>query len=155
MKNIYNLFIGKNGYPNCLHYISHRSQTKPINPVVLVFDNEQKTKRPLNLFLKYVGISLPQNDISMNIHSNLYLLTNPLAEKGKDTEIEDLFEDKVLEHKIEGKTFCSAKKIDINKHYGKVIFSRYVAKNYKKINFSKFKLMLDELNKIVINYHES
>lgn len=155
MKNIYNLYTGIHDYQNCFQYISHRSKTKPINPVVLIFDNEQKTKKPLKAFLNHIhakDVKLLGKNISINIKENLYLLTNPLNGKSEEAEIEDLFEAEVLQHEIEGKTFSRDKKYNTNKHYGKAIFSGYVAKKYKEISFNNFRPMLDELNKIVSDY---
>ena len=155
MKNIYNFFIGKNQFPNYLKYFMDKSNSMPKNPVVLVFDNEQKSKRPLREFLGYIKLKKNESlngKLHLNIEKNLYLLTNPLVKGKSECEIEDLFEDSVLSNKIDGKSFSKENKFDINKYYGKSDFSRHVSSNYKKINFSNFKPMLYELEKIVKEY---
>ncbi|MBQ7981809.1 MAG: hypothetical protein IJ305_09430, partial [Oscillospiraceae bacterium] len=84
-------------------------------------------------------------------NSNLYLLTNPLVNDKAECEIEHLFDKNTLSHKINGRSF-SLKDADKNKYYNKDIFSKYVYANYKTIDFSNFKPLLNNLNKIVKEY---
>ena len=83
------------------------------------------------------------------IAEKLYLITNPLIGNKEECEIEDLFSKETLEHALSGKTFSRQKGYDINKHFGKEIFSKYIASNYKTIDFLNFKLIFDAITKIV------
>ena len=83
--------------------------------------------------------------------SHLFLITNPLVEGSDECEIENLFEDSVRDVELDGKTLSLKDDFDINLHYGKDIFSKYVLKNYQSIDFSNFKLILDNIKKVVIS----
>ena len=67
--------------------------------------------------------------------------------------MEDLFDDEVLNHVIDGKTF-SRKDGDRNKNYGKHIFSQYVLHNYKSIDFKNFKPLLDSIDAVVKGFNK-
>ncbi|WP_312071741.1 retron Ec67 family RNA-directed DNA polymerase/endonuclease [Anaerotignum propionicum] len=161
MKNLYNYFDAKTGdkkiYPDFLSYFNKICNGQPKNPVVFVFDNElANNKKPLNNFVNHIKLVDTKrealiNDLSIKLidNGNLFLVTNPLVKGKKECEIEDLFDIKTLEHKINGKTFSRIKGYDTNKYYGKDKFSKYISANYEKIDFSEFKSILDNLNKII------
>ena len=161
MKNLYQFFTGKNanGYPNYLTYFNKLSKSQPQKPVILVFDNEISTgKRPLHIFLDFCGIN--QKKINFNNggykklseEGNLYLATHQLVNNNEECEIEDLFTKDVLDHKIGNKSFTRKSDFDIEKYYGKDHFSKYIFTNYKDIDFSNFKPLLNVINEIVENY---
>ena len=81
--------------------------------------------------------------------SKLYLVTNPLVKGKTECEIEDLFADKVLTTVIKGKTFCRSSGFDKEKHYGKQVFSKYVCRNYRKIDFTGFMTLLNTIKALV------
>lgn len=85
--------------------------------------------------------------------SNLYILTNQLVGDKTECEIEDLFDEKTLNLEIGGKTF-SRKDEDKEKYYNKDIFSNYIASHYWEIDFTNFKPLLNNINKIVKDYQE-
>lgn len=154
MKNIYNFYKGKNNLPNLTEYFMKKSGVLPENPVFLIFDNEQESKKPLRKFKEH--IELKDNiKLSQNIINNLYLITNPLVKGLQECEIEDLFEDSLLCNKLNGKEFSKENEFDKEKYYGKNIFSNYVLKNYNEINFDNFVPLLDEIKVIVSNYNKS
>lgn len=152
--NIYNFYIGKNNFRNYLKYFNDKYKIKPSNPVILIFDNEQRrnNRKPLAKFKNAIKIDTKVN-LSLNIIGNLYLLTHSLCDNKDEGEIEDLFDKEVLDHKIGDKKF-SRKNEDKNKYYGKVEFAKYIQKNYKDIDFNNFKPMLDELNSVVSSYND-
>lgn len=150
MQNIYGFFTKKN---NLYNYFKNIGNCDASNPVILIFDNEQASKRPLKIFLGMAKQELPNGDLSINLIHNLYLLTNPLVKGMQECEIEDLFDIDVLNHKIDGKIFNRAKDIDRKIYYGKVSFSKYISANYNKINFDAFEPMLKRLNEIVGDYN--
>jgi len=55
--------------------------------------------------------------------------------------------------KIGGKTLSIEKEFDLNKHFGKEIFSRYIEENYKIIDFENFKPMLNNLVRLIDEYN--
>ena len=86
------------------------------------------------------------------LNSNLYLMVTPL-QKGKSiSDIEDLFHSELLKTKLDGKIFTKNDKYDTKIYYGKDRFSKYVMKNYAKIDFEAFKPLLNNIKKIVYQY---
>ena len=65
----------------------------------------------------------------------------------------DLFFSEVLEHKINEKSFSRADSYDINAYYGKENFFKYVADNYKNIDFSRFRPFLHFLTTVIKTYN--
>lgn len=164
MKVLYNYFSEKDkaNCPNYLEKLTKLTGRAPKFPVVVVFDNEiQNSKKPLAGFMNHIGAtdtqkSDLQRDLRLKIlpGGNLFLLTNPLVNGAKESEIEQLFDEKTLAHEMGGKTFCPKDKFDNTKHYGKEIFSKYIQANYRSIDFSGFKPMLDNMTRIVSEYEK-
>jgi len=152
MKNIYNFYHGFNQFPNLHTYFKEKSSSMPNYPVILVFDNEQISQRPLKKFINYAKLSQSSIQSRYNIIDNLYLITNPLVKEKSECEIEDLFDDSVLSITIGGKAFSRDKNFDNSKFYGKAIFSEYIMKNYSTIDFSNFIPILDDLNAVISGY---
>lgn len=88
-------------------------------------------------------------------NSNLYILTNPKICVLQNTEIENLFTEETLKTNINGKTLSLKNDYNVDKYYGKEIFSKFILKNYSTIDFSNFVPMLDALNNIVLNYNKN
>ena len=152
MKNIWNFYHGKNGCKNIYEYMNvKRNATieEQINPVILLFDNEQKDKKPLKGFINYTKIELEQNEISKKLIGNLYVQTFPLPEGKKECEIEDLYSKAVLDTKIKGKKFSKDNNYSAEKYYGKNSFALYVRKHYPNINFDSFRAIFDSINKLI------
>ncbi|MBW2054069.1 MAG: ribonuclease H, partial [Deltaproteobacteria bacterium] len=83
---------------------------------------------------------------------NLYVLIIP---QDKDKEIEDLFEDKILSTKVNGKIFNREKEINVDKEYGKYVFANKVIKSMQQsINFDGFKEVFDGLRLIIEDYQK-
>lgn len=154
MKNIYNLYQGTNNYPAIYKFLQKKSSSMPHNPVILVFDNEQESNKPLKKFIDHAKIPQKPLKSGCKIIDNLYLVTNPLVNGMKECEIEDLFDETVLLTTIGGKIFSRDKDADNNRCYGKEIFSEYIMKNYQKINFSEFIPILDDFNAIINSYNK-
>ena len=152
MKNIWNFYTGKNNCDNIFEYIKSKSQTESldnVNPVILLFDNEQKSDRPLKKFLAYSGVKLDVGQISKQLKANLFLQTIPLMNGLKECEIEDLYKDTVLRVIIHGKSFCKSAEDDPEKYFGKHIFSTYIMNHYNEIDFSNFLVILDSINMLL------
>lgn len=127
---------------------------KANNPVILVLDNDEGPKDLLNHLVNNLK-SCPSNIKALksggfvHLFHNLYIILTPLNAGGKDSMMEDLFDTATLSTVLEGKTFSTDKHIDVNKQYGKHIFSTKVVRSGKtKINFDKFKYIFDEIEKV-------
>ena len=163
IQNIYKYFVDgkareRKKYPNYFSYFL-QSGIPPHMPVVLLFDNELESKRPLRKFLTDQNFTDEQieelrNNLYLKIlkNGNLFLLTNPLIPGKKECEIEHLFSEETLSHQIDGKKLCLKDNYDIKKYYGKEIFSHYVLSDFKNIDFTGFRPLLDKLNLIVTSY---
>ena len=159
MKTLYHYFTGKKVTTNCFSYLNKISPDSQKSPVILLYDNETKSKRPLNHFLseEIKPSETEKESFKQNLYlklipdSKLFLLTNPLVDKKMECEIEDLFSTELLNLKLGGKSFCRNDKINKNTQYGKDIFSKYVFSNYRSIDFDKFIPLLDALDDIVKN----
>ena len=161
LQNIYKYFIDNNirerkRFPNYFEYFI-KMGSKPNCPVMLAFDNELESKKPLKKFIQEFKISSEKIGklkehlfLRLEDNKNIYLFTNPVVSGKGECEIEDLFSQEVLCHEIDGKRFCAKDHFDPNEFYGKEIFSQYIALHYNQIDFSCFKPMLDAINTIVM-----
>ncbi|MDP9699503.1 hypothetical protein J2T16_002404 [Paenibacillus intestini] len=159
LKNIYDFFGSQKPDINFLRYFKKTSNTLPVHPVILMFDNEIHSgdKKPIGNFLKHTKLNeKKREDLNHNnfvdIIDNLYLLTIPLIGDKSECDIEDLFDDSVLSHEIDGKKFTKKDNYDIRIHYGKEIFSKHILRNYSSINFTNFKSTLDNIDNIINTY---
>jgi len=156
LNNLYKFFDSKQPGPDYLSYFKKISKNSPKNPVFLMFDNEieSKRKKPIGNFLNLAKLDdnkkeTLKTEYMINIIDNLYALTVPLIGKKSECEIEDLFDDFILSHKIDGREFTKNHNYDNSKYYGKEIFSNYILNNYFNINFNEFKPILDNINNII------
>lgn len=167
MQNLFRYFSSEKsrdkGYVDYYSYFSNLCDYLPMNPVILIFDNElSNTKKPLYKFINFVGFTDEQRESlkkfsysKIKNNSNLFLTTFPLVKNKDECEIEDLFPDSTLSVKLNGKNFCRQEKYDTNLYYGKDIFSKYIFSNYNKIDFTGFKPILDNINEIIKSYNNS
>ncbi|MEC3846786.1 retron Ec67 family RNA-directed DNA polymerase/endonuclease [Bacillus velezensis] len=161
LKNINDFFNSNNAKKSAMNYLNYFktiSNTLPQSPVILMFDNEIKSgkKKPIGDFLHHAKVDNEQvdtlkNEHKINIIDNLYLLTIPLIGK-PECDIEDLFDNTTLSHKINGKKFIKKDNYDTSKYYGKDIFSKYILDNYLNIDFNNFRSVLDNINNIINMY---
>lgn len=175
MKNLYNFFSDKSSFKNYYRNIAEKASSYPTYPVIFIFDNEMQSNKPLKNFSNHAKIPNDKKDelalggyckldiINKNIgkdfsknqelinHSNLYILTHQLIGDKTECEIEDLFDKDTLNHEINGRKF-SRHDNNKNKYYNKDIFSNYIYSNYINIDFSNFRPLLDNLNKIINEY---
>ena len=133
---------------------------KPKNPVILLYDNEfntsgKKNKKPVAKLFNNDRLSNKKDDIIKNrflkIKENLYVMVIPLVNDKKNCEIEDLFKDDLLKQKIDNRTF-DRKSNDNETCIGKDTFSKHVKANYRNIDFSNFRLLLDTIKNILNDY---
>lgn len=156
-KCLYRYFTGKQGCENYFKFFSEKYGCIQKSPVVFLFDNETESKRPLHCFLNENSQisdeekTAVQKTLFLQLQkgSKLYLLTNPLIDGKKESEIEDLFSQDVLSVEINGKHFCKKDSFDTEKYFGKEKFSEYILSHFSKIDFSGFLPLLDALNAII------
>lgn len=152
MKNIWNFYTGKNNCENIYDYLKNKSTieiSNKANPVILLFDNEQKNEKPLKKFLKYSGTNFEVDQISKQLKANLFIQTIPLVNGLNECEIEDLYQKEVLNVTINGKKFCRNIEDNSEGKFGKHIFSKYIMEHYNEIDFSNFLKILDLINNLV------
>lgn len=122
---------------------------------IMLFDNEEKNDKPLKKMLNILKLTDEElakfkSAFYCQVRGNyktLYLATIPKFNESENIEIEDLFDNETLSIEIDGRKF-SKKDEDIENFYNKDIFSRYIFNNYTKINFDKFRPLLDYINNI-------
>lgn len=161
MKNIYNFYTFNKEKNDCPNYseIFKNMNVLPKNPLIFILDNELANgNKPLKHLVNYMTLKKEKIDELrtenyINVTSNLYIVTNQLADNAKECEIEDLFDSETLNTKLNGKTFERDKtKYTVAANYGKKAFASYIWKNYKDINFENFRSLLDCINLIAKNY---
>ncbi len=69
--------------------------------------------------------------------------------------IEDLFDEKTLDTKIDGKKFNRKPKIDSATEFGKIVFAEKLVKaNQNSINFGGFKEVLNRFKAVIEDYKQ-
>ena len=132
----------------------------PRYPVIILLDNEPDGKHPLGKFLSGNGDNKKKildelNNIGfirLNSLQNIYLTIVPNVTEKENCEIEALFPPEILNMKLQGKTFNPTGKKD--NCFTKDDLAKYVIKNYKKINFKNFTLLLDRIENIIEDYQK-
>lgn len=150
MKNIWNFYNGKNNCDNIFKYINDKSGygvIRDVNPVILLFDNEQNPDKPLRKFLKHIGMNAESNKPFLKLNANLYLQKIPRI-NNSDSEIEDLYSKELLNISINGKKFEKTVKDSVEDTFSKDIFSKYILEHYQEIDFKNFLPLLDSINNI-------
>ena len=148
MKNIWNFYNGSNNCDNLLKYINNKREYRMItdvNPVILLFDNEEEPDKPLRKFLKHIGMNGESNKPFLQLNDNLYLQKIPRI-NDSDSEIEDLYSKEILNISINDKKF--EKIVKDKDTFSKDIFSKYILEHYQEIDFSNFLPLLDSINNI-------
>jgi len=125
---------------------SHFETEIGVHPVIVLLDNDTGLKSIKNkLISPSTGKKVEHDKIGREdfyyIHSNLYAIVLP----EENQEIEDLFDDSVLDVKLNGKSFNRDPQSDNNKFFGKSIFSKYIEGNKGVISFSGFKCVFDRM----------
>lgn len=173
MKELYKYFIHQKNSKNTnyLGLFRNKYGIIPKKPVVFIFDNELQSERPLKKFLDAVVIDLKgkartnslktlNGQLSEKLYCNLtfsqhlFVLTNPLVDGKSECEAEDLFSAEVRDTVIRGKKLSLKSDYNIEIHYGKEIFSQHIRENYKKIDFERFRPMLDSLVSLIAAYEQ-
>jgi len=123
-------------------------------PVILLIDNDEGAKGIYG-YVKNLPKSKGDSKATfIFVTENLYIVPTPLTHDGKNTMIEDFFEESLKNTKLNGKTFNpSDKGFNSKKQYGKNYFAKHVVKeNQATIDFSGFKPILERIE-AVLDYH--
>lgn len=158
-KNFYKKFCSESKDSKKYYSFFNRFQIYSKYPVILLFDNEQDSKHPLGKFLNTFQLDALKNELNsknyvrIDSHQNMYILTIPKIKGDSNVEIEDLFDEKMLNIELNGKKFSRSGKDDNS--FGKGIFSKYVYSHRDKIDFSNFKYILYGIRDILVDYSQS
>ncbi|MTC43664.1 retron Ec67 family RNA-directed DNA polymerase/endonuclease [Providencia sp. wls1921] len=134
---------------------------KAKKPVIILLDNDSGSKGSggiLSLLTQgtFSNIKENRNELRkkkyIHVYENLYVIFTPLI-KGNDSCIEDLYDRKTLEKKLNGKKFKNSNLNLKPDEYSKNHFAKYVIQdNIENINFDNFKQILESLDKIILEY---
>jgi hypothetical protein len=117
-------------------------------PIIIIVDNDSGANAIKNL----LGIS---NEVLYYklYYKQMYVV---FVDKKKNTAIENLFDEELLNVEIKGKKFKADKTDKENdKYFGKHVFSqRVILPNYEKINFDRFKPIFNNILKIMSECHK-
>jgi RNA-directed DNA polymerase len=134
------------------NYIKSFKKTIPPenqSPLILLLDNDAGGKVFYNLIKEYSGSKKPIDGMEdfYYLAGNVYVVFTPISKPGAESSIESFFEPKLLEKKIDGKSFNPKNDdIDEDSEYPKSVFAAKVVRpNIAKINFDKFDPILARL----------
>ncbi len=139
-------------YSNLLKQYKH---IKMQHPIIILADNDSGCLGLFNLIgEKYkTKITLQSTSQYYQVTDNLFLVKTPEKDNGKETKIEDLFENIILKTKLGGKSLSLVDKSDNNKFYSKQLFVDHVIRpNQENINFNAFIPLLKRISKVVSDY---
>jgi RNA-directed DNA polymerase len=131
--------------------------TALVHPVILLIDNDDGAVPIFKQIKKLGGPSIlhKSKDDFYHFVLNLYLVKTPEIGTKAKSRIEDLFDPDLLKTKIDGKTFDPNKEHDAERKYGKFVFAEKVIKpNADRIDFSKFKLLLNRIVAVLDDYEK-
>jgi RNA-directed DNA polymerase len=124
-------------------------------PVIVLIDNDSGAH---SIYAAVAGITkkkTPQGVADfIYVTGNVYIVPTPFGAGKSYTAIEDFFDDKTLATELNSKKFNRKNKnVDSEDFYSKAAFARdVVAKGASTIDFSKFKVILDRIVKVLDDY---
>lgn len=118
----------------------------------MIVDHDKAGSELLNAAKKFTKASSFRY---LYVTDNLYVLQIPKISK-KQTEMEDLFEQVVLDAKLNGKKFNrNNNSADEKDCYGKTAFAVNVVKRHQdQISFENFKSILTTVREIIADYQQ-
>jgi 5S rRNA maturation endonuclease (ribonuclease M5) len=120
------------------------------HPVIMLVDNDSGSKE--------IKKKLEISDFAKPFYffiENLYVVHVRPESGNEEMAIEDLFDMKTLETKVDGKTFNRKAKINTKTEYGKIVFAEKVVKtNQNAINFDGFKEILNLFKGVIGDYNQ-
>jgi len=144
-----------NKYDNYYSLHFDYSQKKAKSPVIIIADNDDGQKKLINYLSETLKLGTKveiKESKFLHIFHNLYLVLTPL-QGGRDTCMEDLFEDRVLNTIISGKIFNKTNKECTQTEYSKHIFSqKVILENRNTIVFDRFIPIFEAITEIIEHY---
>lgn len=136
---------------------------RPVNPVIIIVDNDKGPKDLLNYVAKITDASIYPTSLKLetairradfvHIFHNLYLVTTQLGDNDCQTDIEYLFKDIDRLRKYNGKYFNTVVNRDDDKDLSKDAFAQYIVKAQKKdVDFDGFKPLLNRVVQVIAHY---
>ncbi|ECD3896290.1 RNA-directed DNA polymerase [Salmonella enterica subsp. enterica serovar Gloucester] len=161
-KTLENLLNITDGTGNNIKFIktyrqSMRRYASPpkVFPVIVLLDNDSGSSSIDGIINRDFIDTREVCDGFTYVCENLYIVKTPLIDKKKESKIEDFFDSHTLSKTLGSKTFTSENKFDKEQHYGKKKFAEIIVKqNYKEIDFSNFKKIIDLFNDVILHYQE-
>lgn len=124
--------------------------------MIIVYDNDSGGGHLRNKIKGEFKVASAGTEPFTHIFKNLYAVPTPFGPNAGPTEIEDLFDPATKATKLNGKSFCSEKKIDEDTQYSKSVFAKEViAANAGKIDFSGFKPLLTNIAAAISAHHKA
>jgi len=149
--------------------IGYKTQLKqftapmPVNPVVIIVDNDEGPRDLLNYVAKITDASIYPTSLNIktdirvanfvHIFHNLYLVTTQLGANDCLTDIEYFFKDIDRLRKYNGKCFNTVGNRDADKDLSKDAFAQYIVKAQKKnVDFDGLKPLLNRVVQVIAHY---
>ncbi|MCC4300203.1 retron Ec67 family RNA-directed DNA polymerase/endonuclease [Aurantimonas coralicida] len=137
---------------------AYKSRTKsfeagmPPHPVIVVADNDSGSTGLFSAMSKILGTSVGGENLRYYLGDNLYVV--PIPKKNGHTAIEDLFDNQVLDEKIDGRSFDrKGKQADKTKWYGKNEFAtKIVHAKRHELDFAGFEAVLTAFSEVIVDY---
>jgi retron-type reverse transcriptase len=122
-------------------------------PVMILIDDDSGSKEIIKI-LKKLGKLDSLKPFSFFLE-NLYIVRISSGSVTGKMAIEDLFDEKTLGTKIDGKKFNRKPRIDSATEYGKIVFAEKVVKaNQDSIDFGGFKEVLNRFKSVIEDYKQ-
>jgi RNA-directed DNA polymerase len=138
------------------------------HPVILLIDNDSGADKIYGVLQGLLNpkqkkgknkAAPPANSVTIDgtkpfyhVFHNLYVVPTPKL-AGKDSKIEDFFDDSLSRTQLGGKTFNAENtQSGDNGEYGKAIFADFVQKNQASVNFDGFQPILTNLTLAIQDY---
>lgn len=119
------------------------------NPLIVLLDNDQARKGFFSLIKEKGRLVKAVDGMEDYYHlaANIYIVFTPINTPTEQTCIENFFDPALLKQVLNGKTFNPVEKtFDESSQYGKAVFaSKIVRPNIAKIDFDRFKPILDRI----------
>jgi Reverse transcriptase (RNA-dependent DNA polymerase). len=128
------------------------------HPIIILVDNDSGAKTIFSAVKHITKTKTPVDGTKpfYFVSPNLYIVPTPKNDSGGDTMIEDFFDVRVRNIKIDGKSFSSNDKLNKRVEYGKYIFAKQVIqKNQQDINFKGFIPILDRIMAVLDDYKKT
>lgn len=126
----------------------------PKKPVILFVDNDSGVRNIANTIKKKFNIDVGVDIDTSFFHltKNLYLVKTPHLTSSKVTCIEDFYDDKWLQVKLDGKKFSKSNKSTSDEYAKDIFLKAVVASNYNDISFNKFDSILSRFVEVIMDY---